>query len=127
MNTLPIDRLSAILTTIDEWLKQDPRLRDNEGFLRFLKSCDIGKHQVGDVNVWMRYYHEARKKRVSVAELLFEKKSEMMSKRIVIEKDASMPLDERVFVIDEEKRRELIEMGERLKRDDPARRRRLNK
>jgi len=127
LNPLPNDRLSAILDTIDEWQKRDPELRDKEGFLRFLKSHDIGKHHVSDSKVWTSYYYEARRKRISIAELLFEKKREMLSKKIVVEKDTSIPLDERVFVIDEEKRRELVEMGERLKRDDPARRKRLNK
>lgn len=121
------DRLSAILDAIDKWQKRDPELQDRGGFLRFMKSCDIGKHQVGDTKVWMGYYHEARRKRVSVAELLFEKKKEILSKKIVVEKDMSMPMEERIIVIDEEQRRELVEMSERLKRDDPARRRRLNK
>ena len=124
---MPIDRISAILNTIDEWQKRDPDLRDREGFLHFLKTCGIGNHHVSDTKVWMRYYYEAKRKRISVAELLFEKRREMLSKRIVIEKDDSMPLDERIFVFDEEKRRELVEMSERLKRDDPAIRKRLNK
>ncbi len=121
------DKLSVILHALDEWEKRDPHFQDKEGFLQFLRSIDLGSFNVGDTDVWMKYYREAKKSRISIPELLFAKKRELMSRGTSDVVPERSPLPERVFVIDEEKRNELSEMDERLKRDDPARRKRLNK
>ncbi len=121
------DRLSFILSQIEEWKKQDTELRDKEGFLSFIKKCDFGQYPVGDTRVWMKYIKEAKKKRMTVKELVFEKRKEMLSKNIEFVNDPGRPLTERVSIIDEVKRKELKEMDKRLKQIDPARVKRLNK
>ncbi len=68
------DRLSFILSQIEEWKKQDTELRDKEGFLSFIKKCDLGQYPVVDTRVWMKYIKEAKKKRMTVKELVFEKR-----------------------------------------------------
>ena len=75
----------------------------------------------------MKYIKEAKKKRMTVKELVFEKRKEMLSKNIEFVNDPGRPLTERVSIIDEVKRKELKEMDKRLKQIDPARVKRLNK
>jgi hypothetical protein len=60
-----------------------------------------------------------------VAELLFEKRRALLSKKT--EKGPTGTKSKEIFVIDEEQRRELEEMDERLKLTDPARVKRMNK
>jgi len=66
------DRFAAIHDEITERMKHDPRLNDKKGFLEHLKSCDVGQFNVGDTRRWMEYYRKAKKRGVTVAELLFE-------------------------------------------------------
>ncbi len=115
------DRFGAIHDVITEWQKQDPRLVDREGFLQYLTTRDIGQFNVGDTKIWMGYLREARKQKITVAELLFESRSKMSGMKKTYRKDRSGEPEQRVFVVDEEKRQELEEMDERLKSYDPAR------
>ncbi len=64
---------------------------------------------------------EAKKQRVTVAELVFESRRKMSGTNLTYRKDRSGETEQRVFVVDEEKRQELEELDERLKTYDPAR------
>ena len=66
------DRFAAIHDEITEWMKHDSRLNDKKGFLEHLKSCDMDQFNVSDTRRWMEYYQKAKKRGVTVAELLFE-------------------------------------------------------
>ena len=68
------DRFADTHDVITEWQKQDPRLEDREGFLQYLTSRDIAQFNVGDRKRSMKYLREARKQKITVAELLFESK-----------------------------------------------------
>lgn len=127
MASVQTDRLSMIIHYIDEWRKKDPYLEDKKGFLKFIKSCDLGCFNVGDSKVWMNYYNEARKKRVTIAELLFDKQKKIILKIVSLKRKERKPIEETVFVLSEEEKRELDEMGERLKKEDPLRRKQLDK
>jgi hypothetical protein len=118
-------RLSALLEKIDEWMEVDPDLEDKEGFLRHYEECNPGQFPVPYTKIWIKYYRQARKKGITVAELLFDKRRALMSKKT--EKGPTGSKSKEIFVIDEEQRRELEEMDERLKLTDPARLKRLNK
>jgi len=126
LDSIVSDRFSAIHDLISEWEKRDPRLRDKEGFLGFMKTRDIGQFNVGDTEIWMRYYKMAKKEGVTVAEYLFDMRREVQSKKLSKERDPDQEKTEKISVIDPEKRRELEEMDERLKTHDPARIKRLN-
>ena len=115
------DRFAAIHDVITEWQIQDPRLTDKEGFFQYLKTHDIGQFNVGDTKRWMEYLREAKKQKVTVAELLFESRRKMSGMKLTYRKDRSEEPEQRVFVVDEEKRHELDEIEERLKSYDPAR------
>ena len=122
MPSVQTDRLSMILRYIDEWREKDPYLDDKKGFLKFIKSCDLGCFNVGDTRVWMNYHREARKKRVTIAELLFDKQKKTIMKIGSLERKDRKPMEETVFMLSEEEKRELDEMSERLKKEDPLRR-----
>lgn len=115
------DRFSEIHEKITKWQIHDPELKDKKGFLEYLKSCDIGQFNVGNVSVWMEYYKRAKKKGVSVAEIIFNFRREMLNKRLEVKRDSSKLIPERVFIVDEKKRKELEEMNKRLTKYDPAR------
>ena len=115
------DRFAAIHDEITEWMKHDPRLNDEKGFLEHLKSCDIGQFNVGDTGRWMEYYRKAKKRGVIVAELLFEARKKMLSMNLTYERDQTTEHTQKVFVLDEGERHELEEIDERLKSYDPAR------
>lgn len=117
-------RISAIHHHISLWQVKDHNLEDVKGFLEYLKTCDIGCYPVQDTAKWMSLLQEARKLRISVAKLIFMRRKFLVGKEISIEKGKDRSPPENVFVVDEEQRRELEEIGERLKRDDPARRKR---
>ena len=121
------DRFTAIHDEITEWQKKDPNLSDLEGFLEYIKTRDIGQFNVGDTRRWMKNYQEARKQGVSVTEFLFETRRKMVDKDLTYRRASASKHDQRVFVIDEEKRQELEEIDERLKSLDPARIKRKNK
>ena len=120
-------RFSAIHDVITEWQKQNPGFNDKKGFLEYLKTWDIGQFNVGDTKRWMEYRREAKNQRVTVVELLFESRKRMSKMDLTYRKDRSGEIEQRVFVLDEEKRHELEEIDERLKNYDPARIKRLNK
>ena len=107
------------MNIIEIWRKQDPKLSNKSGFLKFLGEQDLGLFNVGDTKVWLNYYHEAKKKRMTVAELLFEKQRKTLKLDISLPKKKKEPIE--IFVIDEDKRKELNELDERLKLIDPAR------
>ena len=115
------DRFAAIHDEITEWTKQDPKLNDKKGFLEHLNSCDIGQFNVGDTRRWMEYYRKAKKRGVTVAELLFEARNKMLNMNLTYERDKTTEHTKKVFVLDEVKRHELEEIDERLKSYDPAR------
>ncbi|MCW4051081.1 MAG: hypothetical protein NWE89_15260 [Candidatus Bathyarchaeota archaeon] len=127
MESVVQDRLSAILHHIDEWKKGDPFLEDKMGFLDYLKTCDIGHLNVGNTKIWMSYYRRARKQRVTVPELLFAMKHDLVVKDLDVIKREKKPIKERIFVVSEDKQKELQEIRSRLRDDDPLRRKRLNK
>jgi hypothetical protein len=118
-------RLSVLLEKIDEWMEVDPDLEDKAGFLRHYEECNPGQFPVPYTETWIKYYKQAKKKGITVAELLFEKRRTLLSKRTEKRPTGTKPKE--IFVIDEEQRRELEEMDDRLKLTDPARVKRLNK
>ena len=69
----------------------------------------------------MEYYRKAKKRGVTVAELLFEARKKMLSLNLTYERDQANEPVQKVFVLDEEERHELEEIDERLKSYDPAR------
>ncbi len=117
-------RISAIHHHISLWQVNDPDLEDVTGFIEYLKTCDIGCYPVQDTVKWLSLLQEAGKLRVGVAELIFMRRKDLVGKEISIEKEKDRPPPDNVFVVDERLRKELKEIGERLKRDDPARRKR---
>ncbi len=121
------DRFAAIHDEITEWMKQDPKLNDKKGFLEHLKSCDIGQFNVGDTGRWMEYYRKAKKRGITVTELLFETRKKMLDMNLSYERGSPGENEQRVFVVDEEQLRELEELDERLKTYDPARVKRRGK
>ena len=127
MDSVQTDRLSMIIHYIDEWREKDPNLDDRKGFLEFIKSCDLGCFNVGDTKVWMNYHREARRKQVTIVELLFDKQKKIILKIVSLKRKERKPMEETVFVLSEEEKRELDEMGERLKKEDPLRRKQLDK
>ena len=127
MSPVIADRFTAIQDEVTEWQKKDPNLRDLEGFMEYMKTRDIGQFNVGDTIRWMNNYREARKRGVSVTEFLFETRRTMMDKDLTYRRASASKLDQRVYIIDEEKRQELEEIDERLKSLDPARIKRKNK
>ena len=60
------------------------------------------------------------KKKITVAELLFESRKKMLLMDLIYKKGPKED-EQRIFELDEEKRREMDEMSERLKTYDPAR------
>ena len=121
------DRFSVIHDKISEWQKQDTNLANREGFLLYLKACDIGQFSVGNTDRWMKCYKDAKKKGISVAEHLFESRKRLLNVKLRYEKDHSREQAQRIFVIDEEKTQLIKELEERLKTYDPARIKRQNK
>jgi hypothetical protein len=108
------DRLTFIIHIIDEWAKKDPQLKDKQGFMEYLETQEIGKYKVENADVWLTYYKEARKRRISIAELLFHKVREGRKSNSREESERPMkvlPID----VVPEEKMKELKKMTSRLK------------
>ena len=124
MASQEIGRISAIHHHINLWQINDPMLKDSKGFVDYLKTYDIGCHRVQDTEKWLKYVKESRKKKVTVAEVIFSHRSSLVGKELSMEKDDERPLPHEVYVVDADERRELEEISERLKRDDPARRKR---
>ena len=121
MSSVISDRFSAIHDEITQWQKQDPKLNDKKGFIEYLKTCDIGQFNVGDTKIWMKYLREAKKRRITVAALVFESRKRMSKMGLTYKKDRSEETEQRVFELDEAERHELDEIDKRLKTYDPAR------
>jgi len=75
----------------------------------------------------MEHYRKAKKRGMTVTELLFETRKKMLSMNLSYERGSAGDYEQRVFVVDEEQLRELEELDERLKTYDPARIKRKNK
>lgn len=120
-NAVVSGRFSAIHDAITEWQKHDASLRDKIGFLEYLKTCDISQFAVVDQKRWMEYYRKAERRSVTVADVLFDSRKARIDMKLVYERDPGRNDLDKVFVVDEEKRKELEEMDERLKSYDPAR------
>ena len=121
------DRFAAVHDEIIEWQKQDPHLSDKEGFLEYISKRDIGQFNVGDTKRWMEHYRKAKKRGITVTELLFETRKKMLDMNLSYERGSPGDNEQRVFVVDEEQLRELEELDERLKTYDPARVKRRDK
>jgi len=74
----------------------------------------------------MNYHRGACKKRVTITELLFDKQKKIILKIVSIKSKDREPMEETVFVLSEEEKRELDEISERLKNEDPLRRKQLD-
>jgi hypothetical protein len=108
------DRITFILQMIDEWKKNDQELENKKGFLEYLETREIGRYKVGNTEIWLRYYSEARKKGITIVELLFDKARETMKTFIIKSNDRpvkKIPVD----IVSEEKMKELKEISSRLK------------
>ena len=127
MGSLLQDRLSAILYYIEQWQVNDKYLEDKDGFLAYLKNCDIGCFNVGNTKVWMSYHTEARKQRKTVPELLFNKQRKTLEIEQTRKHQNRKPPENPVYTVDEKQKQELKEIEERLKTQDPLRRKQLNK
>ncbi len=121
------DRFAAVHDEITEWQKKDPHLSDKEGFLEYISTRDIGQFNVGDTKRWMEHYRKAKKRGITVTELLFETRKKMLDMNLLYERGSPGDNEQRVFVVDEEQLRELEELDERLKTYDPARVKRRGK
>jgi hypothetical protein len=124
MGSLLQDRLSAILFYIEQWRDSDPNLEHKDGFLNYLTTCDIGQFNEGNTQIWMNYQKEAKKKGVTIPEILFEKQRLILS---LEPRSDKKPIEERVFVLSQESKNDLAEMEERLKLQDPLRRKQVEK
>jgi hypothetical protein len=124
MHSDDMDRVSAIHHHISLWRVNDSNLEDITGFLNYLKSCDIGSYPVQDTTKWLSLIQESKKLKVGVAAVIFMHRKLLLGKEIHIERSKDRASPGNVFVVGEEQRKELEEMSERLKRDDPVRRKR---
>jgi len=115
------DRVSVIHDAITEWQIQDAQLTDNIGFLEYLKTQDIGQFPVVNQKKWMEYLRTAQSQRITVAEMLFNYRRVMIGRKLVYKRDSGKKDLNRIFVVDEEQRKELEELDERMKSYDPAR------
>jgi hypothetical protein len=89
-------------------------LVNKKGFLEYLETSEIGRYKVGNTEIWLRYYSEARKKGITIAELLFDKARETMKTSII--KSDGRPIKKiPVDIVSEEKMKELKEISSRLK------------
>ena len=68
-----IGRISFIRMKLEEWKETDPLLENKTGFLDFIEASEPGKVRVKDTEAWLKYQKEARRKRVTVSEMLFDK------------------------------------------------------
>ena len=124
MASQEIGRISVIHHHINLWQKNDTKLKDSKGFVDYLKTCDVGCHSVLDTEKWLKYLKESRKKKITVAEIIYSHRSSLVGKELSMKKDDERSYPHEVYVVDADERRELEEISERLKRDDPARRKR---
>jgi hypothetical protein len=76
------DRIDFILELIGIWREKDPKLEDSVGFKKLIEKASIGRYPVLNTRTWLNYSKEARKKRKSVSEIIFEKSKITYKKKI---------------------------------------------
>ena len=107
------DRVDFILELIGIWREKDPRLEDVDRYRLFIEKAHVGRYPVLNTKLWLKYSREARKKRYSVAELLFIKSRTVYTKK---SRDQIV-----VDVLGSDKITDLREMSERIRKSDPMR------
>ena len=107
------DRIDYILELIGIWREKDPELKDRVGFNKLIERASIGRYPVVNTKTWLNYSKEARKKRKSVAEIIFEKSKILYKKS---------PRDRvKTDVLGPEQIAELRDISERIRTSDPMR------
>ena len=119
-DTNRIGRLEFILDKIEEWKNRDPELEDKEGFLNFIESSDLGKYRVKNTKIWLKYHKEARQKRITVKELLFDKMNKIQ--KTIINEPTETPIKDIVDVVTEDEAQKIKEIYSRLRKDEEMRR-----
>ena len=119
-DTNRIGRLEFILEKIEEWKKRDPELEDKQGFLTFIESFDPGKYWVKNTRIWLTYHKEARQKRITVKELLFDRMNEIQ--KTIISEPTEKPIKDIIDVVTEDEAQEIKEIYSRLRKDEEMRR-----
>ena len=119
-DTNRIGRLEFILNKIEEWKNRDPELEDKEGFLNFIESSDLGKYRVKNTKIWLKYHKEARQKRITVKELLFDKMNKIQ--KTIINEPTETPIKDIVNVVTEDEAQKIKEIYSRLRKDEEMRR-----
>jgi len=114
-------RLSVIYQHLDFWKTKDPNYQDKIGFISYLRNCDLGCYQVKDTEKWLKLRREARQKNCTIPEILFDHWSSLIDKTVSYSVEHERSPTE-IAVVGLEKKRELEEITERLKKADPARR-----
>ena len=120
-------RLSVIYQHLEFWKTHDPTYKDKQGFLAYLGNCDLGCYDVKDTRKWLKLRKEARKCNSSVVEVLFDRWCDLTGQDVSFSRDHDRPLPAPFDVVGSEKREELEEITQRLKKADPARKKRLEK
>ena len=119
-DTNRIGRLEFILDKIEEWKNRDPELEDKEEFLNFIESSDLGKYRVKNTKIWLKYHKEARQKRITVKELLFDKMNKIQ--KTIINEPTETPIKDIVDVVTEDEAQKIKEIYSRLRKDEEMRR-----
>lgn len=113
MGIQEFDRIDYILELIGIWREKDPQLEDRVGFNKLIERASLGRYPVLNTKTWLNYSKEARKKRKSVAEIIFEKSKITYKKK----KREQVVAD----VIGPAQIAELREITERIRVSDPMR------
>ena len=119
-DTNRIGRLEFILGKIEEWKKRDPELEDKKGFLNFIESSDQGKYRVKNTKIWLKYHKEARQKRITVKELLFDRMNKIL--KTIISEPTEKPIKNIVDIVTEDEAQKIKEIYSRLRKDEEMRR-----
>ena len=114
-------RLSVIYQHLDYWKTRDPEYLDKIGFISYLRNCDLGCYPVNDKGKWLKLRREARQKKCTIPEILFDHWSNLADKQVSVSMDPDRPQHAKIDIVPLEKKRELEEITERLKKADPAR------
>jgi hypothetical protein len=107
------DRIDYILELIGIWREKDPKLEDRNGFNKLIEKASLGRHPVLNTKTWLNYSKEARKKRKSVAEIIFEKSKTSYKKK---QRDQVV-----TDVLRPTQAAELRDISERIRASDPMR------
>ena len=119
-DTNGIGRLDFILGKIEEWKRRDPELEDKQGFLKFIDPSDPGKYGVKNTKIWLKYHKEARQKRITVKELLFDRMNEIQ--KTIISEPTEKPIKDIIDVVTEDEAEKIKEIYSRLRKDEETRR-----